>query len=296
MAHPLGAHEAILAWCLESTYGQLPGAPFWFPQLLAEEFEPLIERSNIKVPGVGSRDLYFIKKGLQTPVLKVKHIPQTYRPYEFIEHGIMNASEGDSMYIEAAYTGVPSGGVISLQFAGCKFNKIEMACGMEQNVVISSELWAQRPITGTAKINTANTPYAEAPVSWVDTYIKKAGSLLSRCTDWRWTLNNNLKRVPVFRDPSGATGADILMYLQPRHRTIDGELIFEFESKAEADDIIADTEFTLEIGMVSTLEGRHKFTFAGCKWASASFLTKIEDLVPVKCPFTARSLTLSVGY
>jgi len=291
--HPYGAHEATLAWSVESTYGQLPGSPFWYPQLLAEEFEPIVERSNIKVPGVGSRDLYFIKKGLQTPVLKVKHLPQTYKPYEWIEQGITYAN---SMYIEAAYTGVPGGEVISLQFAGCKFNKIEMACGMEQNVVVNSELWAQRPVTGTAKINTANPPYSQDPVSWVDTYIKKAGSLLSRCTDWRWTLNNNLKRVPVFRDPSGATGADILMYLQPRHRLIDGELIFEFESKAEADDIIADTEFTLEIGMVSWYDGRHKFTFSGCKWDSASFLTKIEDLVPVKCPFTARSLTLSAGY
>jgi hypothetical protein len=70
-----------------------------------------------------------------------------------------------------------------------------------------------------------------------------------------------------------------------------GELNFEFESKQEADDILADTEqSSLEFG----LGGANKVTVEHTKWDDFSLSGKSEDLIYAKVPFTARGpLTIS---
>ena len=87
------------------------------------------------------------------------------------------------------------------------------------------------------------------------------------------------------RDRNG----NLLKFLQERHRTITGEITFEFETKEEYDDVINDTAFTLEIGLGST----NKATFTDCKWDVVSSPTKIEDLVALKAPFTAKGVTIA---
>jgi len=108
---------------------------------------------------------------------------------------------------------------------------------------------------------------------------------LERVTSWSWSVNNNLKRVPVIRSSDG----DILKYLPWRHRDITGELVFEFETKEEADDVLNDTEFTLEIG----LGGSHKAVFSNCKWSQVTIPTTIAELAYLKAPFTAKSISVS---
>jgi hypothetical protein len=108
---------------------------------------------------------------------------------------------------------------------------------------------------------------------------------VERVTDWKFTIENNLKRVPVIRSTSGY----LLKYLQERHRTVSGELTFEFESKQEYDDVINDSEFSLKFG----LGGSNSALFKYCKWEKVGSPTKVEDLVSLKAPFVARDVTIS---
>ncbi|MCJ7768691.1 hypothetical protein MUP79_09915 [Candidatus Bathyarchaeota archaeon] len=117
-------------------------------------------------------------------------------------------------------------------------------------------------------------------VAFHETYVKKDTTVLDRVTDWKFDIENNLKRVPVIRSSSG----HLLKYLPFRHRVLSGELTFEFESKTEADEILADTEFTLEFG----LGGTCKAVFSYCKWDNVSIPSKMEDLISLKAPFVAK--------
>jgi hypothetical protein len=80
-------------------------------------------------------------------------------------------------------------------------------------------------------------------------------------------------------------------YITWGKRLLTGELNFEFESKQEADDILADTEqSSLEFG----LGGASKVNVAYAKWDDFSLSGKAEDLIYAKVPFTARGpLTIS---
>ena len=91
--------------------------------------------------------------------------------------------------------------------------------------------------------------------------------------------------MPVIRSTSG----HLLKYLPARHRNLSGELTFEFEDKAEFEDIINDAEFSLKFG----LGGSNSALFKYCKWEDASTPTKIEDLVSLKAKFVARDMIIS---
>jgi len=78
----------------------------------------------------------------------------------------------------------------------------------------------------------------------------------------------------------------VLKYLPERHRNLSGEVTFEFENKQEFDDVINDSEFSLEFG----LGGTNKALFKYCKWESVNTPTTIEDLVALKARFVARDV------
>jgi len=77
--------------------------------------------------------------------------------------------------------------------------------------------------------------------------------------------------------------------LPHRHRDLTGELVFEFESKEEFDDVINDAEFTLEFG----LGGSNKPVFSNCKWENATAPTRVEELVSLKAAFVAKAVAIS---
>jgi len=122
-------------------------------------------------------------------------------------------------------------------------------------------------------------------VAYNESYVKKDTTTLDRVTDWVWSIENHLKRVPVIRSTNG----ELLKYLQERHRDCYGELTFEFESKEEHDEVLADTEFSLEFG----LGGTNKAVFSNCKWQNIKNVLRIEDLVAVKAPFVAKTVAIS---
>ena len=118
-----------------------------------------------------------------------------------------------------------------------------------------------------------------------ESYIKKGTVALDRVTDWKFTIENNLKQVPVIRTPNG----NILKYLPHRHRDLTGEVVFEFESKEEFDDVVNDAEFTVEFG----LGGSHKAVFSNCKWENIAAPTRVEELVSLKAAFIAKTVAIS---
>lgn len=276
MSEPYGAHEAGVAYVSEAVYGETPASPEMVQIITADSVEPAVSPSLIKVRGVGSRDLQYIRKGLRLVDLKLGYAMQNIEFLEFIE-------TLGSMSVEVWYE--KAGGIVSLLHRGCRMDRVEVQCSVEDIIKANVSLIGQNLVVGTTKIGNSYTPWSEDPVAYYESYVKKQAATLERVTDWKFVIENHLKRVPVIR----ATDGYLLKFLQERHRSITGELTFEFETKEEYDDVINDTAFTLEIG----LGGSNKAVFSDCKWDNVGSPTRVEDLVALKAPFTAKTVSIS---
>ncbi len=285
MTETYGSHESKIFYIEEAAYGQTPQNPAML-SVPAESIEPQINPNNIKLRGVGSVDLQAIKKGLRAPSLKIAFPLPSDAPIDFLQYAKVELAKSLSvqvLYYKGAFASATD--MISLLYTGCKFQTTTVECSIEDVVKANVEILSQDLTPSTAKISGATyTDYAGA-VPFYESYIKKDSATLERVTDWKFTIENNLKQVPVIRNPNG----NILKYLPNRQRDLTGEVVFEFESKEEFDDIINDTEFTLEFG----LGGTNKAAFSNCKWENTSAPTRIEELVSLKAAFVAKSITIS---
>jgi len=280
MATPVyGAHEAKVYYVEETTYGVTPANPSMLGIATAESVEPALDPGLIKVRGVGSRDLNTIRKGLRQVGLKIAYAVPSSAPIEFLQH----IQTLKSLSIEVFYE--KTSGIIDLLHKGCRFNSLTVECSAEDILKATAELIGQDVAVGTAKISGATYGDYAGAVPFYESYVKKGATTLERVTDFRFAIENNLKRVPVIRTTSG----HLLKYLPERHRNCGGEVTFEFESKEEFEDIINDTEFSLEFG----LGGTNKAVFSNCKWESVGTPTRIEDLVALKAPFVAKTVAIS---
>ncbi len=270
-----GAHEAKAYYIEETTYGETPATPTMNGIGSVENVEPALNPSNIKVRGIGSRDLQFIKKGLRQVNLRIQYNPPDKTFLEYV-------TSLKSMSIEVYYE--KTSGIISLLHKGCRIDRLTAECSVEDLLRVTAELMGQNVVVGTTKIGASYVPH-EGAVAWYESYVKKATTTLERVSDFKFVIANNLKRVPVIRTTNGF----LLKYLPEKHRVLSGEVTFEFESKEEFDDVINDTDFTLEFGLGST----HKAVFSNCKWENVSTPTLIEDLVALKAPFIAKTVAIS---
>jgi len=285
MPETYSAHESRVYYVEETAYGQTPTNPSML-SVPAESIEPTINPSNIKLRGVGSIDLQAVKKGLRAPSLKIAYPLPSAAPINFLQYAKAELEKSLSIQV-FYYKGVFASAtdVISLLYTGCKFQRATVECSVEDVVKASAELLAQDLATGTAKIEGATyTDYAGA-VPFYESYVKKDTTTLERVTDWKFAVENNLKQVPVIRTPNGS----ILKYLPHRHRDLTGELVFEFESKEEFDDVVNDAEFGLEFG----LGGSNKAVFSNCKWENVATPTRVEELVSLKAAFIAKTVAIS---
>jgi hypothetical protein len=285
MPETYSSHESRVYYVDETAYGQTPTNPSML-SVPAESIEPAVNPSNIKLRGVGSIDLQTIKKGLRALSLKIGYPLPSDAPINFLQYAKAELDKSLSaqvLYYKGAFASATD--IISLLYTGCKFQRATVECSVEDVVKASVELLAQGLATGTAKITGAVYADHAGAVPFYESYIKKDTTTLERVKDWKWTIENNLKQVPVIRTPNG----NVLKYLPYRHRSLTGELVFEFESKEEFDDVINDTEFTLEFG----LGGSNKAVFSNCKWENAATPTRIEELVSLKAAFVAKTVTIS---
>jgi hypothetical protein len=280
-----GAHEAKIYYVQESTYGVTPANPTMLGIATASNLEPALDPGLIKVRGVGSRDYATIRRGLRQVGLKIAYALPSDAPINFLQL----ITTLNSASIEVFYQ-KQSGVVIDLLHKGMRMNKVTVECSIEDVVKATADLIGQDVVPSNAKI--AGAIYADysSAVPFYESYMQQGnadGSGLedvTRVTDWKFTLENNLKRLPVI-----GTSAYLLKYLQERHRGLSGELTFEFESKQEYDDIVNDSEFSLKFG----LGGSNSALFKYCKWEKAAVPTKTEDLVSLKASFVARDLIIS---
>jgi len=281
---PYGAHEAKIYYVEETSYGVTPSNPTMLG-VKAESVEPALNPSLIKVRGIGSRDLQSIKKGLRQANMKIVYPLPSDAPINFLQH----VQTLNSLSIEVFYE--KTSGIIDLLYKGCRFDKVVVECSIEDILKATVELVGQNVAVGTAKISEATYMDYAGAVPYFESYVQQGdadGSNLTaieRVTDWKITVENNLKRVPVIRDTEGF----LLKYLPARHRNLTGELTFEFENKQEFDDVISDSEFSLKFG----LGGSNSALFKYCKWENVTTPTRIEDLVSLKASFAARDLTIS---
>jgi hypothetical protein len=285
MPETYSAHESRVYYVEETEYGQTPTNPSML-SVPAESIEPAVNPSNIKLRGVGSIDLQAIKKGLRAPSLKISYPLPSDASITFLQYAKAELNKSLSVQV-LYYKGVFASAtdIISLLYTGCKFQRATVECSVEDVVKASVELLAQDLATGTAKLTGAEYADHAGAVPFYESYIKKDTTTLERVTDWKFTVENNLKQVPVIRTPNG----NVLKYLPHRHRNLTGELVFEFESKEEFDDVINDVEFSLEFG----LGGSSKVVFSNCKWENATAPTRIEELVSLKAAFVAKTVAIS---
>ena len=282
MVDVYGAHETRFYYVEETTYGVTPTNPSMTGLAGAENVEAAINPSNIKLRGIGSVDLQAIKKGLRQVMVKVAYPLPSDNPINFLQWAKVELDK--SLSIQVIYykgTFASATDIISLLHKGCKFNRLSVECSIEDVIRASAELLGQDLTVGTAKITGATYGDNVGAVPFYESYVKKATTTLERVTDWKWTIENNLKRVPVIK-----TGGHILKYLPHRHRNLTGEVTFEFEDKEEFDDVINDTEFSLEFGLGGSPV--KKAVFSNCKWEDIRTPTRIEDLVALKAPFVAK--------
>jgi hypothetical protein len=285
MPETYSSHESRIYYVDEATYGVTPTNPTML-SVPAESVEPTVNPNNIKLRGVGSIDLQAIKKGLRVPSIKIAYPLPSDAPINLLQYAKAELAKSLSLqvlYYKGAFSTATD--IISLIYSGCKFQNATVQCSIEDVVKANIELLSQDITAGTAKITGATYADQTGVVPFYDSYIKKDTSTLERVTDWKFTIGNNLKQTPVIRNPNG----NILKYLPYRYRDLTGELVFEFETKEEFDDIINDRDFTLEFG----LGGANKAVFSNCKWENTSAPTRIEELVNLKAAFVAKTVTIS---
>jgi hypothetical protein len=285
MPETYSAHESRLYYVDEAVYGQTPTNPAMLG-VPAESLEPAVNPNNIKIRGVGSADLQAIKKGPREPSLKITYPLPSDAPINFLQYARNELAK--SLSIQMLYykgTFAAATDILSLLYTGCKFQKLDVQCSIEDVVTASAELLAQNLATGTAKLTGATYADHTGAVPFYETYLKKDSATLDRVTDWKFSVQNNLKQVQVIRQTNG----HLLKYLPNRHRDLTGEVTFEFESQEEFEDIINDEEFTLEFG----LGAANKATFSNCKWENATTSARIEELVSLKAQFVAQTFTIT---
>ena len=284
MSMPYGSHEAKIYYVQETNYGETPANPSMLG-IKAETVEPAVTPNLIKVRGVGSRDLQATCRGLRQVALKIAYPLPSDAPISFLQH----TQTLNSLSIEVFYE--KASGIVDLLHKGCRVDKATVECSVEEVVKADVELLGQNVVVGVSK--TAGAQYADyaGAVPYYDSVLQRGASdgsgltAVERVTDWKFTVENNLRHVPVIRSTDGY----LLKYLPARHRNLTGDLTFEFESKQEFDDVIDDSEFSLKFG----LGGTNSALFKYCKWENVSTPTRVEDLVSLKATFVARDLIIS---
>jgi len=289
MPDTYGAHECRVYFVQETNYGETPTNPSMLG-VNAENVEPSLDPDLIQVRGVGSRDLQIVKKGLRQANLKIVHPLSSDAPISFIQHAqTLNSLSIQVLYYKGLFASATD--IISLLYKGCRINKLTVECSLEEVVKATVELVGKDVAVGTSKITGATYGDYAGAIPYNESYVQRGAgdgsglTALERVTDWKFTVENNLKLVPVIRSTDGY----LLKYLPVRHRNLTGELIFEFESKQEYDDVINDSEFSLKFG----LGGTNNALFKYCKWENVATPTRIEDLVSLKASFVARDAIIS---
>lgn len=280
MVETYGSDEERVYYVAESAFGTTPTNPAML-SAPTDQIDPSLDPGLIKLRGAGSYDLQTIKKGLRQVGLKLSYPLPSNAPIDLLQYAKMDLNASLSMqvlYYKGQFASATD--IISLLFTGMKFDKVSVSCSIEDVIKAVAEFQGVDVAVGSAKVTGATYTDYSGAVAFHESYVKKDTTAFDRVTDWKFDIENNLKRVPVIRNSSG----HLAKYLPFKYRVLGGELTFEFESIQEASEVLSDSEFTLEFG----LGGTCKASFQYCKWDNVTIPSKTEDLLSLKAPFVAK--------
>lgn len=195
-----GGHEAKVYYTTESgAYGQTPASPVMHGFEDVESVEPAVDPGLIKVRGLGSRDLREIKAGLRRVNLKLAYVLPPDNVLDFLQHILTLYPQT----IEVIYERGAS--IVDLRHMGCILDKATVECSVESVIKATVETIGQNLIPETAKIPGATYVDYGGVIPFSESYVQRGaadGSALvanEEVTDWKFNIENNLKRVPVIR-------------------------------------------------------------------------------------------------
>ncbi len=271
----------------EGTPGVTPsGAPEAHITMLgipAVDIIPSFDPNNLKLRGVGNYDLQDIKRGTFEPSLRLNYIVPSAAPtnlLQYIKRDLDKTISGQVLYYKGAFEAATD--ILSLLYNYLKVSKATVSFETDDLVRASLDLIGQNITTGTAKL--ANADYAEYSGAISQSTVTIGGVTNTKATRWSFSVENNPRRVPVIR----SANPHLAKYIPWGQRSISGEIDFEFEDKTEIDQALADTEFSLALGI-----GGATATLSNCKWDTITKDKWLEDLISVKATFTARGLAIA---
>jgi hypothetical protein len=271
-----GGHEAKFYYVAEAVYGRIPVNPAMVGVETPLSIEPSVNPANIKLRGTGTRDLSQIKKGSRQTNLKVYYVVPISGASDLLNFIISL----DSLAIEVVYEKLDPARIFDLRFTGCKIDKATVECSVDDVMKAAIEFIGQNMIPEAAKISGATYNEYAGAIPFNETYVSKGagdGSLqvvLDTVTDWKWNVENNLKRVPVIRlDPSSLL-TDTAAAAQKVVKVADGS-VFGINDPVEIKDDdnwernVIDTVATNDLTMLHNLA----YTYTVAKAAKTTALT-----------------------
>jgi hypothetical protein len=178
--------------------------------------------------------------------------------------------------------------IISLLYTYLRIGKASVGCEIDDILKASLELLGQNVTTDTSKIADATYTDFSGAVAFNETDVTIGGSVNDRVVGWKFDINNNPKQVPVIRTTNGY----LAKYIPFGSRQLSGEVRFEFESKTELDEALADTEFPIKFGLGGTAYAQME----AAKWSNISSEKWLDDLIAVRAQFDAKGpLTIAAS-
>lgn len=280
MVETYGIDEERFYYVAEEVPGTTPANPAMLG-VCHTSLDPGFSPNNILVRGGGSIDLAAIKKGIYAPTVKLGYIVPSAAPIELLQWAKQELNKTLScqiLYWKGAFASATD--ITSLLYSYMRIAKASVSCDIDGIVEASLELIGQNLVTGTAKLSGATYTDHSGPIAFNETYVQKDLTVLDRVVGFRFEVNNNPKAVPVIRSTNG----HLAKYVPFGKRQLNGEVRFEFESKAELDEALSDTEFDLKFG----LSGTNHATLQGCKWSNITQYRLLDDLIGVTAEFDSK--------
>ena len=281
MVETYSADQERIYYIAEATKGTTPTVT---PAMLGvphESINPGFNPSNLLLRSGGNYDLFAIKKGVRVPSLKVSYIVPSAAPIDLLQYAKIDLDKTlsvQALYYKGSWASATN--IISLLYNYMRIGKASVSCEIDDVVKASLEMVGQNIITGTAKLTDATyTDYAGA-VAFNETDVTIGGVANDRVVSWKFDVNNNPKQVPVIRSTNGY----LAKYIPFGNRQLSGEVRFEFESKAEMDNALADTEFNIRFGLGGTAYAQ----MDAAKWSNITSEKWLDDLIAVRAQFDAK--------
>jgi len=282
------APEHILTqYDVETAYGTTPTNPTMNWIGIIQDVEPALDMSKLKVGGIGSADIAYIRDGMRKPAITIKYIPQNITFMDYVRA----IPVGLSIEYLATYGTTPS--YVSALHKGCLIDSIEFSSPKEDWDVVTARLIGQNVTYGSTLISgeTAATDPGTNPYSWFDSTVEidVNGGLVevTNFGSWKFYIRNRLRPIPVVR----ATNPTLLKYLQRGQRELGGEVQAYFEDKTRLDEVLASTDFALRFTLTSTTPF---YDFTGCYWDRHTLTTRVKEIpCYVNLAFTATGVDIT---